>query len=308
MLNIIKKLFGDKNERAIRQYWPIVEEINAYAQQFRSLSDDELRAKTDDFKQQIREAIAANEARQEEINATLRGFVSESKAAPAEAEISGDGQAVEEEHELTLHERLDLFDELDDLEDAWLDTIEETLEEILPEAFAVVKETCRRLTENHKLHVRATDRDRELSARKGYPEIKGNSAIWSHTWEAGGTMITWEMIPYDVQAIGAIALHRGNIAEMKTGEGKTLVAVAPMYLNALVGRGVHLVTVNPYLAQRDAEWMGPIFEFLGLTVDVIDLYESHSEGRRGAYRADITYGTNNEFGFDYLRDNSFVVE
>ncbi|MCH6568206.1 MAG: preprotein translocase subunit SecA, partial [Nitrospinae bacterium] len=263
MLNIIKKLFGDKNERAIRQYWPIVEEINAHAQQFRSLSDDELRAKTDIFKQQIRETVAVIEARQQEINAALRGFTSEARPVLAEAEVSGDGQAVEGVHELTLHERLDLFEELDDLEDAWLDAVEDTLDEILPETFAVVKELCRRLTEHGKLRVRANDYDRELSERKGYPEIKGNTAIWANTWEAGGTMITWEMIPYDVQAIGAIALHRGNIAEMKTGEGKTLVAVAPMYLNALVGRGVHLVTVNPYLAQRDAEWMGPIFEFLG---------------------------------------------
>jgi len=308
MLNIIKKLFGDKNERAIRHYWPIVEEINAHAQQFRNLSDDELRAKTDIFKQQIRETVAVIEARQQEINAALRGFTSEARPVLAETEVSGDGQAVEGVHELTLHERLDFFDELDDLEDAWLDAVEDTLDEILPETFAVVKELCRRLTEHGKLRVRANDYDRELSERKGYPEIKGNTAIWANTWEAGGTMITWEMIPYDVQSIGAIALHRGNIAEMKTGEGKTLVAVAPIYLNALVGRGVHLVTVNPYLAQRDAEWMGPLFEFLGLTIDVIDNYESHSEGRRQAYRADVTYGTNNEFGFDYLRDNSFVIE
>ena len=301
MLNVIKKLFGDKNERAIKQYWPIVDEINDHAEQFRTLSDDDLRARTDVFKQQIREAVAAIEARQEEIHAALRGFVTE-------ADASGDGQAVEEEHELTLHERQDLFEELDDLEEAWLDAVEDTLEDLLPEAFAAVKEVCRRLTENKKLRVRATEYDRQLSERKGYPEIKGNTATWSNTWEAGGTMITWEMIPYDVQLIGGIALHRGNIAEMKTGEGKTLVAVAPIYLNALVGRGVHLVTVNPYLAQRDAEWMGPIFEFFGLTIDIIDLYDAHSEGRRNAYRADVTYGTNNEFGFDYLRDNSFVIE
>ncbi|MFQ5570562.1 MAG: preprotein translocase subunit SecA [Rhodothermales bacterium] len=269
MLNVIKKIFGDKNERYLKQYWPIVEEINAHAEAYKSLSEDALRAKTGEFKQQIQEAVADIEERQQEIYAALRGVVTESR-------ISGDGQAAEEEHELSLHERQDLFDELDELEQEWLDTVEDVLEEILPEAFAVVKETCRRMV--------------------------------GKTWEAGGTTITWDMIPYDVQMVGGIALHQGNIAEMKTGEGKTLAAVAPVYLNALVGRGVHLVTVNPYLAQRDAEWMGPIYEFLGLTVDVIDNYEPHSEGRRNAYLADITYGTNNEFGFDYLRDNSFVVD
>src|SRR5690606_29136814 len=177
---------------------------------------------------------------------------------------------------LSVRERQDLYQQLEDLEGDWLDAAEDALEEILTEAFAVVKETCRRMV--------------------------------GKTWEAGGSEITWDMVPYDVQLIGGIVLHRGSVAEMKTGEGKTLVAVAPIYLNALVGRGVHVVTVNPYLAQRDAEWMGPIYEFHGLTVDCIDKHPSHSPGRRQAYRADITYGTNNEFGFDYLRDNSFVVD
>ncbi len=269
MLDFFKKLFGDKNVRMLNEYWPIVEEINVYAEQFEALSEDELRAKTDVFRAHLHDAVADIEARQHEISAMLRGAVPE--PAPA-----GDGQRLDEEHELSLSERQDLFDELDDLEDEWLDTVEDTLNELLPQAFAVAKEACRRML--------------------------------GKTWEAGGTTITWDMVPYDVQLLGGIALHRGNIAEMKTGEGKTLVAIAPVYLNALVGRGVHLVTVNPYLAQRDAEWMGPIYEFLGLRVDVIDSYEPHTEGRRGAYRADITYGTNNEFGFDYLRDNSFVID
>ena len=308
MLDVIKKLFGDKNERLIdKRYRPLVEEIKAHEHDVRNLSDDELRAKTDAFKAQIQEAVAEIEERQEEINTLLSGAFDD-EVPTSETAIGGDGQFAGEDHELSLRERQDLFEELDDLEEEWIEAVEETLEHILPEAFAVVKEVCRRFTENRKLRVSATDHDRALNEKKNYPEIQGNAAIWTNTWEAGGTEITWEMIPYDVQLIGGVVLHRGNIAEMKTGEGKTLVAVAPVYLNALVGRGVHLVTVNPYLAQRDAEWMGPIFEFLGLTVAVIDGFESHSAGRRGAYRADITYGTNNEFGFDYLRDNSFVIE
>jgi len=304
MLDIIKKIFGDKNERSLKRYWPLVDQINAHAEEARRLSDDELRAKTDAFRQIIRASVADIEARQAEIRALLRGVEADVAATAA---VGGDGQA-SDAHELSLSERQDLFDELDDLETAWLDTVGDTLEEILPEAFAVVKETCRRLSEHGVLRVNATARDRALNERRGYPEIKGDKALWANTWEAGGSTVTWEMVPYDVQLLGGIALHRGNIAEMKTGEGKTLVAVAPVYLNALVGRGVHLITVNPYLAQRDAEWMGPIYEFLGLVVDVIDGFEPHSEGRRRAYRADITYGTNNEFGFDYLRDNSFVIE
>ena len=268
MLDFIKSLFGDKNERMLKEYWPIVEEVNEEFERLQSLSDDELQAKTDEFKARLRAAVADIEARQQEIKAQLKGSTPEP--------VGGDGQATEVEVELTLKERLDLFDELDDLEDEWLEVTEDELNRMLPEAFAVAKDACRRMV--------------------------------GKEWEAGGSMIKWDMVPYDVQLLGGIALHRGNIAEMKTGEGKTLVAIAPVYLNALVGRGVHLVTVNPYLAQRDSEWMGPIYEFLGLTVDVIDRFEPHSEGRRGAYQSDITYGTNNEFGFDYLRDNSFVVD
>ncbi|HET6569594.1 MAG TPA: preprotein translocase subunit SecA [Rhodothermales bacterium] len=272
MIDIFKVIFGDKNERTLRKYQPIVDEINQHYEQLQDVSDEELRAKTQGFKQAIRDAVADIEKRREDIRITLRD------ASDAEV-IGGDGQAApdgQDKPALSLRERQGLYDELDQLEQDWLSAVEGTLDDLLPEAFAVVKETCRRFV--------------------------------GKEWMAGGSLVKWDMIPYDVQLIGGIALHEGKIAEMKTGEGKTLVAVAPVYLNALAGRGVHLVTVNPYLAQRDMEWMKPIFEFHGLTADVIDAYEPHSEARRSAYRADITYGTNNEFGFDYLRDNSFVTE
>jgi preprotein translocase subunit SecA len=270
MLKVFKKLFGERNERDISQFQPLVDEINGYAERFQSLSDDELKGKTAEFKARIKEAVADLDAERTDIRARLRA------ATEAEEPVGGDGQAAEPDEVMSHAERQTLVEQLEDLEADWLDTLEEVLEEILPEAFAVVKETCRR-------HV-------------------------GKTWEAGGSEITWEMVPFDVQLIGGIVLHRGRVAEMKTGEGKTLTSVAPVYLNALAERGVHLVTVNPYLAQRDAEWMGPIYEFLGMKVDCIDKYPAHSPGRRQAYRADISYGTNNEFGFDYLRDNSFVVD
>lgn len=304
MLDVIRNVFGDKNKRLLQKHYQgVVDEVLSHEHAVRALSDDKLREKTSDFRAQLRDATQDIEDRREEIMDLLRG------ARNAEAEIvGGNGQMAPLPTELSLKERQDLVDELDELEEEYLEVISDSLDRMLPEAFAVVKEVCRRLKEHRSLRVRATDYDRELNQRRNYPDIQGNTAIWKNVWEAGGTQITWEMVPYDVQLVGGIVLHRGNIAEMKTGEGKTLVAVAPVYLNALVGRGVHLVTVNPYLAQRDAEWMGPVFEFLMLTVDVIDSHASHSEARRKAYRADITYGTNNEFGFDYLRDNSFVTE
>ncbi len=269
MIKLIQKLLGgSRNDREIKRLWPLVREINQIAETYQSFSDDELRGKTQEFKQRIRDAVAEIEAEQAETAERLRSTY-------AEPHVGGDGEA-SELRDLSLAERQDLYDRLDHLETEWAETIEEVLEEILPEAFAVIKETCRRFL--------------------------------GKEWQAGGTTILWEMVPYDVQLIGGIVLHRGNIAEMKTGEGKTLVAVAPVYLNALVGRGVHLVTVNPYLAQRDSEWMGPLFAFHGLTVECIDRHEPHSRQRREAYQADITYGTNNEFGFDYLRDNSFVID
>ncbi len=292
MFDFIQKLFGDKNKRLLeRHYQGVVEQIHAEEHKVRNLSDEGLRARTGAFRAVLREAVKELEARKAEIAGELHR-----------------GSRDDKDQELTLAERRDLLNELDELEEEWQEITDDTLDAILPEAFAVIKEVCRRMTSHRRLRVVATDLDRALHARTGYPKLEGKSSIWENSWTAGGTDITWEMIPYDVQLLGGIVLHRGNIAEMKTGEGKTLVAVAPVYLNALVGKGVHLVTVNPYLAQRDAEWMGPIFQFMGLTVDVIDAHQSHSPGRRRAYHADIAYGTNNEFGFDYLRDNSFVAE
>ncbi len=196
-----------------------------------------------------------------------------------------------------------LYIEMDELKKKRDDLIEEVLETILPEAFAVVKETARRFKENSQIITTANDRDRELSVVKDYVKIEGEKAIYSNSWTAAGGAITWNMVHYDVQLIGGAVLHSGKIAEMATGEGKTLVSTLPAYLNALAGEGVHIVTVNDYLARRDSEWNGPIFEWLGISVDCIDKHEPNSEARRKAYMADITYGTNNEFGFDYLRDN-----
>ena len=270
MFEWIKNLFGDPNERELNKLWPVVEEINEHYEELRDLTDDELRAKTDQFRTEIQEAVSDIEARQDEIREKLR------RAPGPEAPVGGDGQVAELEGEdLSLDERDALYDEFDELEDEWQSIVEDKLWELLPEAFAVIKETCRRML--------------------------------GETWTAGGSKIEWDMVPYDVQLLGAVVLHQGRIGEMKTGEGKTLAAVMPLYLNALTGRGCHLVTVNEYLAERDTEWMGPIYEFHGLTVDCINRYEPHTEGRKEAYEADITYGTNNEIGFDYLRDNSFVV-
>ena len=282
MIDFFKLLFGDKNERELKRLWPVVERINAACEDLSDLSDEELRARTDDFRQRIREAVADNEASQEALRVRLGGAVAVSEQGVSSVDettlpaFSGNGVGTDNDKELSPQQHRALFDELDGLEEEWLEAVEEVLDSMVAEAFAVVKETCRRLL--------------------------------GKEWEAGGTRIFWDMVPYDAQLLGGVVLHQGRIAEMKTGEGKTLVAVLPIYLNALADRGVHVVTVNPYLAQRDAEWMGPVFEFHGLTVDVIDKHESHTEGRRKAYRADITYGTNNEFGFDYLRDNSFVSE
>ena len=266
MLKALQKLFGgDSNDRDLKKIWPIVDEINERFERLEHVTDDELKAKTAEFKARIQEAAAPIEAEQAEIRARLLA------AGGDDADADPTTGAT-----LSVRDRQDLYQQLDDLEGDWLDAVEDVLDSVLPEAFAVIKETCRRFL--------------------------------GKTWVAGGSEIEWQMVPFDVQLLGGVVLHRGQVAEMKTGEGKTLTSVAPIYLNALVGRGVHVVTVNPYLAQRDAEWMAPVFEFHGLTVDCIDAHRSHSPERRAAYRADITYGTNNEFGFDYLRDNSFVVD
>ena len=281
MIGFISKLFGgNKSEKDIKSIMPRVDQINQFQSTFNTFSNDDLRAKTNEFKQRIREHL-------QEMDASIADLGKKAEELPF-SDISGKDA---------------LYIEIDDLKKKRDDLIEEVLESILPEAFAVVKETARRFKENLNIVVTANDRDRELSVVKDYVRIEGDQAVYSNSWTAAGGAITWNMVHYDVQLIGGAVLHSGKIAEMATGEGKTLVSTLPAYLNALTGEGVHLVTVNDYLARRDSEWNGPIFEWLGISVDCIDKHEPNSEARRKAYLADITYGTNNEFGFDYLRDN-----
>jgi preprotein translocase subunit SecA len=276
---LAKKFFGSKADKDIEEIQPYVEQINIFTKQLQSVSDDALRGKTTEFKKRIADFLSAERNQIDELTA---------KAEDATTNVE---------------EKESLYDQIDKIEATVTEKIEEVLLQILPEAFAVVKETARRLKEQGSLTVTATDMDRDLAAKKGYVKIEGSYATFPKTWLAGGTEVTWDMVHYDVQLIGGVALHKGRIAEMATGEGKTLVATLPVYLNALAGRGVHLVTVNDYLAKRDSEWMGPLYEFHGLKVDCIDKHQSNSPERRAAYNADITFGTNNEFGFDYLRDN-----
>ncbi|MDG1572400.1 preprotein translocase subunit SecA [Robiginitalea sp. M366] len=275
---VLKAFVGDKAKKDVNALQPIVAKIKAHGPEMQELSHDALRQKTVTFKSLIAERIADLQqqiaALQEEVNAS---------------------------DDIDQNERL--YEQIDALREQAHQKTEETLEEILPEAFAVVKETARRFAENPTLEVTASEFDRQLSARADYVALEGDKAVWKNSWDAAGKPVTWDMVHYDVQLIGGIVLHQGKIAEMQTGEGKTLVATLPVYLNALAGHGVHLVTVNDYLAKRDSAWMAPIFEFHGLSVDCIDKHQPNSEGRRAAYNADITYGTNNEFGFDYLRDN-----
>ena len=281
MIGIISKIFGgNKSEKDVKQILPQVALINKFFEEYRSLSNDELRDKTNQFR--------------ERIKAHLGNIDSEIDARKKEAE------------ELPLTEiggRDAIYKEIDAMKKDRDKNIEEILKEILPEAFAVVKETARRFKENTSLESTATELDKELASKKSHITIEGDKSIFKNTWTAGGSMVTWNMVHYDVQLIGGAVLHSGKIAEMATGEGKTLVSTLPAYLNALAGEGVHIVTVNDYLARRDSEWNGPIFEWLGLKVDCIDKHEPNSDARRNAYNSDITYGTNNEFGFDYLRDN-----
>lgn len=279
MLGLLSKLFGSKSNRDIKQIQPLVDKIKEEYSKLSSISNDDLRQKTLDFKSRIQEYLA-------DIDKEIA--VVKAKA---------------ESEDLPMNEKTDLYDQLDKLLKDRDTELEKVLMDILPEAFAVMKETARRFTENKTIEVTATQADRELAARKKNVIIQGDKAIHHNTWTAAGTEVTWNMIHYDVQLIGGIVLHQGKIAEMATGEGKTLVGTLPAYLNALSGQGVHIVTVNDYLARRDSEWNGPIFEFHGLTVDCIDKHMPNSEERRKAYLADITFGTNNEFGFDYLRDN-----
>ncbi|MCB0755711.1 MAG: preprotein translocase subunit SecA, partial [Flavobacteriales bacterium] len=277
--NLAKKFFGTKADKDIEEIQPYVDQINKIFAELQNISDDALRGKTAELKQRIADHLSEERKQIDELSA---------KADNPETDVE---------------EKERLYDQIDQIEKDSIDKVEEVLLEILPEAFAVVKETARRLKENGKLVVTATEMDRDLAATKGYVKIEGGYATYPKTWLAGGTEVTWDMVHYDVQLIGGVALHKGRIAEMATGEGKTLVATLPVYLNALAGRGVHLVTVNDYLAKRDSEWMGPLYEFHGLKVDCIDKHQPNSNERRAAYNADITFGTNNEFGFDYLRDN-----
>jgi len=276
--SILKTFVGDKSKKDVKELQPLLNKIKSHEQTIEGLSLDELRNKTVEFKSRIQESFASEtekiEALQEEVKAST-----------------------------DIDKNEDIYSEIDKLKDDIYKISEETLSDILPEAFAVVKETAKRFVANQTLLVKATEYDRELSGSKEYVTLDGDNAVWSNSWDAAGKEVTWDMVHYDVQLIGGIAMHQGKIAEMQTGEGKTLVATLPLYLNALTGNGTHLVTVNDYLAKRDSAWMAPIFEFHGMSVDCIDYHRPNSDGRRAAYNADITYGTNNEFGFDYLRDN-----
>ena len=276
--SIIKVFVGDKSQKDVKALQPYLSKIKTFESALAALSNDDLRARTTFFKDKIKQARAEKDA----------------KIAALKTEAEGIAD---------IDKREDIYVEIDALEKEAYEISEKTLMEILPEAFAVVKETAKRFKENTQIQVTATAKDRELSATKTYITLNGDNAFWSNSWNAAGKQITWDMIHYDVQLIGGMVLHEGKIAEMQTGEGKTLVATLPIYLNALTGNGVHLVTVNDYLAKRDSTWKAPLFEFHGLTVDCIDNHQPNSEGRKKAYNADITYGTNNEFGFDYLRDN-----
>jgi preprotein translocase subunit SecA len=280
MLDFFSKLFGSKSERDVKSILPLVEKVKAEFAKLDGISNDELRAKTIDFKETIKQGLAG-----------------------IDSEIQAIKNRTETELDMEVSEKVELYTQLDKLEKDRNKELEDILMNILPEAFAVVKETARRLKENKTIEVTATEFDRNLAAKKPNVLIKGDKAIHSSTWLAAGNEVTWDMVHYDVQLIGGIVLHQGKIAEMATGEGKTLVATLPAYLNALAGQGVHIVTVNDYLARRDSEWMGPLYEFHGLSVDCIDKHDPNSEERRKAYLSDITFGTNNEFGFDYLRDN-----
>ena len=278
ILNSVIKIFvGDKQQKDLKILQPIVEKVTAFETSLTSLSNDELRNKTTEFKKRIKEGTKV-------FNDKITALENEAK----EAEID---------------RQQDIFSEIDTLKNESYEASEAILHDIMPEAFAVVKETATRFVNNDEVEVTATPFDRELSSTREHVVLDGDKAFWQNSWDAAGKPVTWDMIHYNVQLIGGSVLHQGKIAEMMTGEGKTLVSTLPVYLNALTGNGVHVVTVNDYLAKRDRAWMAPMFEFHGLSTDCIDFHQPNSEERRIAYNADITYGTNNEFGFDYLRDN-----
>lgn len=278
--DILAKLFGNKSTRDAKQITPFVEKIKAAYPAIEALSHDELRAKTVELKQKIQDFVSLEKNKIAELKAGIE--------------------------DIEIDQREDIWAEIDKLEKEITEKYEIVLDQIMPEAFSVVKDTARRFTQNEEIVVTATDFDRELAETKDFVRIEGDKAIYQNHWMAGGNEITWDMIHYDVQLFGGVVLHKGKIAEMATGEGKTLVGTLPVFLNALTGNGVHLVTVNDYLARRDSEWMGPLYMFNGLSVECIDKHQPNSEGRRKAYQADITFGTNNEFGFDYLRDNMAI--
>ncbi len=279
---ILKKLFGSKADRDLKQIQPILDKTLEAYKRIDILSDDDLRQETVRIKQIISGRIEDNEAKKKELRRSL------------------------EDMTLSPEEKERIATDVDKLTKRVDEQIEEVLLEVLPDAFAIMKSTARRFKENPYIKVLATEFDRDLSTQVDFVSIEGDYALWKNTWMAGGNPITWDMVHYDVQLIGGIVLHQGKIAEMATGEGKTLVATLPVFLNALAGKGVHLVTVNDYLSKRDSEWMGPLYQFHGLKVDCIDKHQPNSEARKKAYRADVTFGTNNEFGFDYLRDNMAI--
>ena len=275
--DFLTKIFGNKSQKDMREIKPWIDKIKAASPEIEQLDNDALRAKTQEIRRYIQDASIEKRAKIDELKAKIE--VTE------------------------LEDREPIFAQIDKIEKEILDLYEEKLNEVLPQVFAIVKETAKRFSENEEIVVTATDFDRDLAASHDFVRIEDDKAIYQNHWMAGGNEVTWNMVHYDVQLIGGVVLHQGKIAEMATGEGKTLVATLPVFLNALTGNGVHVVTVNDYLAKRDAEWMGPLYMFHGLSVDCIDKHQPNSIARRNAYLADITFGTNNEFGFDYLRDN-----
>ena len=281
--SVIGKIFGSKSERDFKAVKPILDKILAVYPEIDALSDDDIRARS-----------AALRARLRDVEKPFEDRINEIKQ--------------EQEQDIPISEKERLAGESDKLVKDEDEAIEKCLDEILPEAFAIVKSTARRFKEHETITVTATQFDRDLSVNHDFVDIEGDKAIFRNHWLAGGNEITWDMVHYDVQLIGGIALHQGKIAEMATGEGKTLVATLPVFLNALAGKGVHMVTVNDYLSKRDSEWMGPLYMFHGLSVDCIDKHQPNSDPRRKAYECDITFGTNNEFGFDYLRDNMAISQ
>ena len=279
---ILKSLFGDKSTRDMKLIQPLVEKVKEAYPAIKALSNDELRAKTKEIQKYVQDAALTEKEQIAKLRATIE--------------------------ETPIDEREKIFNKIDSLEKDALEKYEKALNDVMPIAYSIVKDTARRFAENEETVVIANDFDRELAANPAndFITIDGDKAIYHNEWTAGGNKVKWDMVHYDVQIFGGIALHQGKIAEMATGEGKTLVATLPVFLNALTGNGVHMVTVNDYLAKRDSEWMGPLYMFNGLSVDCIDKHQPNSEARRKAYQADITFGTNNEFGFDYLRDNMAV--